>query len=84
MKIKNENEFDKPKLFIYLLFALAKYLIVHFILEIEIYKIRLIHVFILFLTFRPLLKALSSYCKYFFTNRIILKIMQLSVLQFYR
>ena len=54
------------------------------ILEIENYKIRLIHVFILFSTFRPLLKALSSYCKYFFTNRIILKIMQLSVIQFYR
>ena len=53
-------------------------------LEIENYKIRLIHAFILFLTFRLLLKALSNYCKYFITNRIILKIMQLSVIQFYR
>ena len=40
--------------------------------------------FILFSTFRPLLKTLSSYCKNVFTNRIILKIMQLSVIQFYR
>ena len=40
------------------------------ILEIEIYKIRLIHVFILFSTFRPLLKALSSYCKYFLQTEL--------------
>ena len=59
-------------------------LLIEKVLGIENYKIRLIHVFILFLTFRPLLKVLSSYCKYFFTNRIFLKIMQLSVIQFYR
>ena len=42
-------------------------------LEIENYKIRLIHVFILFSTFRSLLKALSSYCKYFFYKQNYLK-----------
>ena len=40
------------------------------ILEIEIYKIRLIHVFILFSTFRPLLKALSSYLNIFLETEL--------------
>ena len=45
-------------------------LMIEKVLGIENYKIRLIHVFILFLTFRPLLKALSSCCKYFLQTEL--------------